>query len=301
MAVEEWDRRQLCPDGGCTGVINATGVCSVCGRAAPNWGDERKRGLRNPTDAPPIVKDEDDIAPSAPAALGAMADWGTRRLCSDGGCIGVIGPNNRCKVCGKPGPAKATKGAPKAKAESGDAELERVAAEMAGTASAGDLASIVPSAAEDDATDDGDEDDGEYEDDEDEDSDEDDEHEDDGNADEAEDATVRASGEAHDHGDENDSLAADEDEENEEDETSGDDDSDDASDEDDEDDDDGEDDDEEDDADEDEDDDADEGDDDGAISAAGRELCPDGACVGVIGADGRCKICKKSRDWKETA
>ncbi len=27
-----------------------------------------------------------------------------------------------------------------------------------------------------------------------------------------------------------------------------------------------------------------------------RALCPDGACVGVIGADGRCKICDKSQD-----
>ena len=27
------------------------------------------------------------------------------------------------------------------------------------------------------------------------------------------------------------------------------------------------------------------------FDAAGRELCPDGACVGVIGPDGRCKEC----------
>ncbi len=262
MAVEEWDRRQLCPDGACTGVINATGVCTVCGRAAPNWGDERKRGLRNPTDAPPIVKDEDDILPSAPAALGAMADWGTRRLCSDGGCIGVIGPNNKCKVCGKPGPAK-----PKAKpADSTD--LERVAAEMAGTATAGDLASIGEPAESDEEYEDDDEGDDEYEDDE----------GDEGDEEEVADAE-------HDHGDEND---ADEDDE-----------SDDASDEDDDSDD--EDDDEADEGeDEDDDDSPDEGDDDGAISAAGeRELCPDGACVGVIGANGRCKVCDKPRDWSE--
>lgn len=265
MAVEEWDRRQLCPDGACTGVINATGVCTVCGRAAPNWGDERKRGLRNPTDAPPIVKDEDDILPSAPAALGAMADWGTRRLCSDGGCIGVIGPNNKCKVCGKPGPAK-----PKARpADSTD--LERVAAEMAGTATAGDLASIGEPAESDE----------EYEDD-DEGDDDGDEYED-GEGDEGDEEEVADA--EHDHGDEND---ADEDDE-----------SDDASDEDDDSDD--EDDDEDDEGEnEDDDDSPDEGDDDGAISAAGdRELCPDGACVGVIGANGRCKVCDKPRDWSE--
>ncbi len=29
-------------------------------------------------------------------------DFDNRILCSDGSCIGVIGPNGRCKICGKP-------------------------------------------------------------------------------------------------------------------------------------------------------------------------------------------------------
>lgn len=29
-------------------------------------------------------------------------DWDNRVLCSDGTCIGVIGPDGRCKECGKP-------------------------------------------------------------------------------------------------------------------------------------------------------------------------------------------------------
>ncbi len=29
-------------------------------------------------------------------------DWQRRVLCSDGNCIGVIGPDGRCKECGKP-------------------------------------------------------------------------------------------------------------------------------------------------------------------------------------------------------
>ena len=45
MSVGEWDKRQLCPDGACVGVIGQSGTCKVCGREAPNWGDERKRGL----------------------------------------------------------------------------------------------------------------------------------------------------------------------------------------------------------------------------------------------------------------
>lgn len=29
-------------------------------------------------------------------------DFADRILCSDGACIGVIGPDGKCKVCGKP-------------------------------------------------------------------------------------------------------------------------------------------------------------------------------------------------------
>lgn len=28
-------------------------------------------------------------------------DWASRRLCPDGNCIGVIGPDGRCKECGR--------------------------------------------------------------------------------------------------------------------------------------------------------------------------------------------------------
>ncbi len=32
----------------------------------------------------------------------ADIEWENRRLCSDDNCIGVIGPDGRCKECGKP-------------------------------------------------------------------------------------------------------------------------------------------------------------------------------------------------------
>jgi hypothetical protein len=41
-----------------------------------------------------------DIA-THPAGSDA-SDWGERTLCSDESCIGVIGPDGRCKECGKP-------------------------------------------------------------------------------------------------------------------------------------------------------------------------------------------------------
>jgi hypothetical protein len=34
MAVDEWDYREVCPDGGCVGVIGAGGICTVCGKSA---------------------------------------------------------------------------------------------------------------------------------------------------------------------------------------------------------------------------------------------------------------------------
>ena len=35
------------------------------------------------------------------------SEWEQRRLCSDGSCIGIIGTNGRCKVCGLPDDPKA--------------------------------------------------------------------------------------------------------------------------------------------------------------------------------------------------
>lgn len=114
MAVGEWDHRQLCPDGGCVGVIGPDGTCKVCGRAAPNWGDERKRGLidlpEDPDEAPdedsdeaPDDEGEDEQAPGAAVAAAASppGDWEARTLCPDGSCIGLIGPDGHCGVCGK--------------------------------------------------------------------------------------------------------------------------------------------------------------------------------------------------------
>ena len=135
MAVGEWDQRQLCPDGACVGVIGPDGTCKVCGRAAPNWGDERTRGLIDPPDEDDDEDEDDDDelaadvgdghdddddddehdddehdpdnagkgggdaerSPGASAPIG----WSSRQLCPDGACIGVIGPDGRCKVCGR--------------------------------------------------------------------------------------------------------------------------------------------------------------------------------------------------------
>jgi hypothetical protein len=117
--VSDWDHRQLCSDGACVGVIGSDGTCKVCGRAAPNWGDERKRGLIDqPEDEADDDEDEDDEDgeyeddddyededEAAAAAEAPSADWDQRRLCPDDACVGVIGPAGTCNVCGRVDPA----------------------------------------------------------------------------------------------------------------------------------------------------------------------------------------------------
>ena len=92
MTSIDWNDRQLCDDGGCTGLIGHDGRCHVCGRAAQFWGDERRRGQ-----VPDVDGEAKTGARAVPAAEGDIAE---RRLCPDGACTGVIGDDGHCKVCG---------------------------------------------------------------------------------------------------------------------------------------------------------------------------------------------------------
>ena len=229
----EWDRRELCPDGACVGVIGPTGTCKVCGRVAPHWGEERKRGLR-PTDPPPDEQEDEDEQ-AEPRARGAAADggeWRKRKLCEDGACVGVIGADGACKVCGK-------RAGVRAEPEEDDDEDDELARDDDERSEGED----------EDDDDDGDEDEDGEEEDDDEDEDEDDDE--------------RSEGD--------DEYEDDEDEEEDDDEE-----------------------DEDDDEDEDEDDSDDEQADEADDDLAARRLCPDGACIGVIGDDDRCKVCRKA-------
>ena len=124
MAVDEWDYREVCPDGGCVGVIGADGTCKVCGRVSPTWDNERERGMvvdgADPSADPAGDEDEDDDFEDGDEdgdeegdeegddaeALAAGTpveehEWSQRKLCPDGACVGVIGANGLCTVCGK--------------------------------------------------------------------------------------------------------------------------------------------------------------------------------------------------------
>jgi hypothetical protein len=122
MAVDDWDYREVCPDGGCVGVIGPDGTCKVCGRVSPTWDNERERGMvvDGAADAEiPSGDDDDDDddeldgdeeeedgddevdAALAPDANADDYEWSRRKLCPDGACVGVVGASGACTVCGK--------------------------------------------------------------------------------------------------------------------------------------------------------------------------------------------------------
>ena len=112
ISDSEWENRKLCSDGNCIGVIGEDGRCNECGKKyqgplpeknaveeedlAPEETSAEKGGLppeEESAKAVESIKEDDYLTDS---------DWGNRKLCSDGNCIGVIGPEGRCKECGKP-------------------------------------------------------------------------------------------------------------------------------------------------------------------------------------------------------
>ena len=90
-------KRRLCPDGSCIGVIEPDGKCGVCGARAPA-GEAAGPAI---SDGDPEVFDVDDASPDHDATEPSGFD-ANRRLCSDDSCIGVIGSDSRCSMCGKP-------------------------------------------------------------------------------------------------------------------------------------------------------------------------------------------------------
>jgi hypothetical protein len=101
-------RRRLCPDGACIGLLDDAGTCKECGLTASG---ARLQTL--PVDEVPELV-EDEAAPvQAASEAGAGPGPGNdndndsfdskRKLCPDGACVGVIGDDGRCKVCGQAG------------------------------------------------------------------------------------------------------------------------------------------------------------------------------------------------------
>jgi hypothetical protein len=108
----DWESRTLCVDESCIGVIGPDGKCKECGK--PFSGDQEEDdqathdGDKSSYEIDPVededdessyeedhAQDEEDESPSD-------IDWENRTLCIDESCIGVIGPDGKCKECGKP-------------------------------------------------------------------------------------------------------------------------------------------------------------------------------------------------------
>jgi hypothetical protein len=111
LQIDKFDprKRRLCPDGSCIGVIGADGRCKVCGtedaQAPRGLGPEAMAGGCAAEDEEEMdlgAREEAEPAPRASGGEPGGAFDPKRKLCSDGACVGVIGSNGRCKVCGTP-------------------------------------------------------------------------------------------------------------------------------------------------------------------------------------------------------
>ena len=105
----EWERRVLCGDEACIGTIGLNGECKECGR--PYEGKLPDNFYQTMSEElPASPSHETPSAASPPPDLTAEIhsddddEWERRTLCSDESCIGVIGPDGRCKECELPLP-----------------------------------------------------------------------------------------------------------------------------------------------------------------------------------------------------
>ncbi len=97
----DWENRTLCSDESCIGVIGSDGRCRICSLA---FGSDVPQAAANDThteaaeavEATVDAETDEDVA----AEPHDDTDWESRILCSDENCIGVIGPDGRCKECG---------------------------------------------------------------------------------------------------------------------------------------------------------------------------------------------------------
>jgi hypothetical protein len=109
----EWENRTLCSDETCIGTIGLNGKCRVCGKPLGQVNEEDAPSgevpLREDTKedvSQSEVHTKDDITEKieveeAEGIDSSDVDWENRVLCSDENCIGVIGPDGKCKECGK--------------------------------------------------------------------------------------------------------------------------------------------------------------------------------------------------------
>jgi hypothetical protein len=102
----EWEQRVLCSDESCIGVIGPDGRCKECGLPYSGSFDATKTETV-PSDieedySDNEINEEGEEVEEYDTEVMTDSEWEQRTLCSDESCIGVIGPDGRCKECGKP-------------------------------------------------------------------------------------------------------------------------------------------------------------------------------------------------------
>jgi hypothetical protein len=112
ISDDAWDRRVLCSDGNCIGIIGTDGRCKTCGK--PYEGDLPQPAADSETMAEGVetepadqqLEKTNDSIDDEPSDDSQPKDdaWENRILCIDESCIGVVGPDGRCNECGKPYP-----------------------------------------------------------------------------------------------------------------------------------------------------------------------------------------------------
>jgi hypothetical protein len=113
MTLDDFDDRTLCPDGACLGVLGPDGRCKVCGTQGNAANVRRTTSLadsdsdsasgadpRSPADSAPPSGGDSGLSPDTDSDS-ASDPFTDRELCPDDTCIGVLGSDRRCRVCGR--------------------------------------------------------------------------------------------------------------------------------------------------------------------------------------------------------
>jgi hypothetical protein len=94
-------RRRLCADDSCVGLVGPDGRCKQCGLAHPE-GPPNGAGSAVFASPPALVDDPPPVRHRAAPIDDSEATFDpSRSLCPDGACVGVLGPDRRCSVCGR--------------------------------------------------------------------------------------------------------------------------------------------------------------------------------------------------------
>lgn len=95
----DWESRTLCSDGNCIGVIGSDGRCKECGKPYDGPAIEGEAFEDDTYDDDEDYDEEEDTLEDSDTP--DVFEWENRQLCSDGNCIGIIGPDGRCRECGR--------------------------------------------------------------------------------------------------------------------------------------------------------------------------------------------------------